>query len=239
MTRFDRLCLSGLIPLGSMLSGCAADDGPERILHNGNILTVNPPAEAVHARARGDGVILAVAPDAAIMALQTARSDGLDLKDDSVLPRVVVAHKQPTLSALRSAAVEFSGCTPPRNAGAWAALKQAAANADKCASVDGWRALSLRIMFNRVSARSFTWSRTSSSTCPSNPITPMPIAVCSASSVGTPTRPTPPAGSPARPVSPAHWPAAAALVLAAMARRCSARRKCRRRFRVPAQLACT
>jgi predicted amidohydrolase YtcJ len=107
MTRFDRLCLSGLIPLGSMLSGCATDDGPELILHNGNILTVNPPGEAVHARARGDGVILAVAPDAAIMALQAARSDGLDLKHDSVLPRVVVAHKQPTLSALRSAAVEF------------------------------------------------------------------------------------------------------------------------------------
>ena len=41
MLRFDLLCLSSLIVFAGVLSGCSTDDGPDLILHNGHILTVD------------------------------------------------------------------------------------------------------------------------------------------------------------------------------------------------------
>jgi len=131
MPRFDLLCLSGLIALAGVLSGCSADDGPDLILHNGHILTVNAQDEVAEAVAIRDGVILAVGSNAAIMALQTARTDVLDLEGNSVLPGFVAAHEHPTLSAVFSGAADLSGFSHPRNAEVWEALKQAVAKADK------------------------------------------------------------------------------------------------------------
>ncbi len=130
MPRFNWLCLSGLITASALLNGCSAE-GPDLILHNGSILTVNAEDEVVEALAVRDGVIQAVGSEAAIMALQTARTEVIDLNGSSVLPGFIAAHEHPTLSAVFNGAVDLSGFTHPRNAEVWEALKQAVAKADK------------------------------------------------------------------------------------------------------------
>jgi predicted amidohydrolase YtcJ len=131
MPRFGLLHLSRLFALCVFLVGCSADDGPQLILHGGSVLTVNPQDDVVEALAVRDGVIQAVGSNAAILALQTARTKVIDLQGSSVLPGFIAAHEHPTLSAVFSGAADLSGFTHTRNAEVWAALKQAVAKAEK------------------------------------------------------------------------------------------------------------
>ena len=131
MPRFGLLYLSRLFVLCALLTGCSADDGPDLILHGGNVLTVNPQDQVVEALAVRNGVIQAVGSDTTILALQTARTEVIDLQGSSVLPGFIAAHEHPTLSAVFNGAADLSGFTHTRNADVWAALKQAVANAEK------------------------------------------------------------------------------------------------------------
>ncbi len=131
MPRLAPLYLSRLLILSTLLSGCSAEDGPDLILHNGTVLTVNAQDQVMEALAVRDGLIQAVGTDTEIMAMQTAHTEVIDLKGSSVLPGFIAAHEHPTLSAVFSGAADLSGFTHKNNADVWAALKQAVANADK------------------------------------------------------------------------------------------------------------
>lgn len=131
MPRFGLLHLSRLFVLCALLAGCSIEDGPDLILHGGSVLTVNPQDDVAEALAVRDGVIQAAGSNAAILALQTARTEVIDLQGNSVLPGFIAAHEHPTLSAVFSGAADLSGFTHTRNADVWAALKQAVAKAEK------------------------------------------------------------------------------------------------------------
>ncbi len=71
------------------------------ILHNGNILTIDPRQPRVEAVAIADGRFLAVGSDDEVLGLATARTKKIDLAERTVTPGFIDAHTHPVYAGIR------------------------------------------------------------------------------------------------------------------------------------------
>ncbi len=99
------------------------------IFYGGPVLTVNEQDQVVDALAVKDGLILAVGSAADILALQTDRTELIDLQGKTLMPGFIAAHEHPTLSAVFMGAADLSGFTHKNNREVWDALRRAVSNA--------------------------------------------------------------------------------------------------------------
>ena len=74
---------------------------PQLILHNGNILTIDPQQPRVEAVAIADGRFLAVGSNDEVLGLATARTKKIDLAERTVTPGFIDAHTHPVYAGIR------------------------------------------------------------------------------------------------------------------------------------------
>jgi predicted amidohydrolase YtcJ len=74
---------------------------PQLILHNGNILTIDPQQPRVEAVAIADGRFLAVGSNDEVLGLATARTKKIDLSERTVTPGFIDAHTHPVYAGIR------------------------------------------------------------------------------------------------------------------------------------------
>lgn len=99
-----------LVVLTSSAAG-AAEKPADFILHNGRILTVDANDSVAQAIAVGEGKILAVGDDAAVLKLRGPQTEVVDLAGKSVLPGLIDSHVHPGGAAM----YEFDHPIPEMN----------------------------------------------------------------------------------------------------------------------------
>ena len=76
------------------------EEKPELVLHNGNVVTVNPREPRAQALAISRGRILAVGSDADVLHLAAVGSKKIDLGGATVLPGFIDAHSHPAMAGV-------------------------------------------------------------------------------------------------------------------------------------------
>ncbi len=101
------------------------EEKPELVLHNGNVVTVNPREPRAQAVAISRGRILAVGSDADVLHLAAAGSKKLDLGGKTVLPGFIDAHSHPAMAGVMH--LRMVDCDLRSIAAIQAAMKERAA----------------------------------------------------------------------------------------------------------------
>jgi hypothetical protein len=84
-----------LAQLGNLAAAPLWPDGPELVLHNGNLITVEDDLPRARAVAIHDGRFAAVGSDGDVLHLATARTRRIDLGGRTVVPGFIDAHTHP------------------------------------------------------------------------------------------------------------------------------------------------